>query len=36
MNPNEGILWRDPVHGNPDEVVDEIVRILERLVDVWT
>ena len=30
------IVTIDPVHGNPDEVVDEIVRVLERLVDVWT
>jgi hypothetical protein len=29
------IVTIDPVHGNPDEVVDEIVHILERLVDVW-
>jgi len=25
----------DPVHGVPSEVVDEIVRILERLDEVW-
>ncbi len=30
------IVTIDPVHGNPDDVVDEIVHILERLVDVWT
>jgi hypothetical protein len=29
------IVTIDPVHGNPNEVVDEIVHILERLVDVW-
>ena len=29
------IVTIDPVHGKPDEVVDEIVRILEQLVDVW-